>query len=145
MPRRRAVPRRDSWTTRTLRTRAAVVAARDLRVVLSSAPPGEALRLASALVDAGAAACVSVVPGVRSVYRWQGAVRRDRESLLVVKTTRGALARCLRTLAFEHPYEVPEALVLEPSSALAAYGRWIRETSVPDARKAVRRRGLRKS
>jgi periplasmic divalent cation tolerance protein len=109
------------------RGRAALV--RDLRVVLSTAPPRRARSLARRLVDEGGAACVNVVPGVESTYRWRGRVETARESLLVVKTTAASLPRCLATLAGSHPYEVPEGLVLSPGAALAAYARWMRTES----------------
>jgi periplasmic divalent cation tolerance protein len=97
-------------------------------VVLSTAPPTAAAAIARALVRARVAACVNIVPGVRSVYRWRGRIEEGKEALLVVKTTKRALVRCLRALAAAHPYEVPEGLVLPPTHALLAYGRWIRRT-----------------
>lgn len=112
--------RRRSTPARRARTRAPRV-----RLVLSSAPPALAPRLARRLVVEGVAACVSVVPGARSVYRWKGAVEEAREALLIVKTTVTALPRCLAALTAAHPYEVPEALVLRPAEALAAYARWL--------------------
>lgn len=112
--------RRRTAPARSARTRAPRV-----RLVLSSAPPALAPRLARRLVREGVAACVSVVPDVRSVYRWKGAVEEAREALLIIKTTATALPRCLAALTATHPYEVPEGLVLRPTEALAAYARWL--------------------
>jgi periplasmic divalent cation tolerance protein len=108
--------------------RSATTSAKGLRVVLSTAPARAAASIARHLVATGAAACVNVVPGVRSVYRWRGRIEDAREHLLVVKTTAQALPRCLRALARAHPYEVPEGLVFSPSRVLSAYDRWIRAT-----------------
>jgi len=77
------------------------------------------------------AACVNVVRGVRSVYRWRGRVHDDSEALLVVKTTRGGLPRCLAALAALHPYDVPEIVVLTPAAVGAAYDAWARASSGP--------------
>jgi periplasmic divalent cation tolerance protein len=106
----------------------------DLRVVLGTAPPGAARRLARVLVEGRFAACVSLLPGLVSVYRWRGAVETARETLLVVKTTARRLPACLAALADAHPYEVPEALALAPDRALAAYAAWVRAEASPARR-----------
>lgn len=95
------------------------------RVVLVTAPPGEGHPLARTLVERGLAACVNVVPGLRSVYRWQGALHDEPESLLVVKTHVERLPDLARALAAEHPYEVPELLVLAPEAGSAPYLAWL--------------------
>ena len=101
-----------------------------LRVVLLTAPDAAtAERLARALVEERLAACVNLVPGVRSVYRWQGQVEDASEVLLVVKTRadRGAaLALRVREL---HPYALPEVLELAVSGGGAEYLDWVRKES----------------
>ena len=94
----------------------------------------DAVRLANALVERRLAACVNVVPGVRSIYRWQGAVQDDRELLLVVKTTAERQAALTAALGELHPYEVPEIVALEAGFVAPAYARWLRR------RRALRRR-----
>jgi periplasmic divalent cation tolerance protein len=101
-----------------------------VRVVLSTAPARAAARIAAALVSGGTAACVNVVPGASSVYRWRGRVERAKESLLVVKTSARALRACLDALGKAHPYEVPEALVLTPNAGRTDYVRWIGDSTV---------------
>jgi len=95
-------------------------------VVLSTAgSEEEASRLARALVERRVAACVSIVPGVRSIYRWSGAIHDASEWLLVIKTRRDrfpALATALREL---HAYEQPEIVLLDIADGDAAYLRWI--------------------
>jgi periplasmic divalent cation tolerance protein len=105
--------------------------AADVRIVLATAPPGAAHELARRLVEGHLAACVNVVPGLRSVYRWQGAVHDDPESLLVVKTTAACLARLIRALDEHHPYEVPEALALTPDAGAGPYLEWLRRAVDP--------------
>lgn len=98
----------------------------DVRTVLVAAPDDATARaLAEAVVGERLAACANVVPGVLSVYRWQGEVRRDPEVLLVMKTT-AARAEALRARLVElHPYEVPEVLVLAVDAGHPPYLRWV--------------------
>jgi periplasmic divalent cation tolerance protein len=98
-------------------------------VCLLTAPPEQADRIAAALVERELAACVNVVAQVRSVYRWQGEVRTDGEALLVLKTTRAAVAALEAALAELHPYENFELVALEIAGGSAAYLDWI-EASV---------------
>ncbi len=100
------------------------------RVVLITAPAEEAPRIARALVEGGLAACVNVIAGVSSVYRWRGKVEESAESLLIAKTTSEAVGRLIEEVRRLHPYEVPEAISLEVSEGLPEYLRWISE-SVP--------------
>ena len=95
------------------------------RVVLVTAPPRRAPALARALVRRRLAACVNLVPGVRSVYRWKGRVEEARETLLVAKTTAARVPALLAAIAELHPYEVPEGIALPVVAGLAPYLRWI--------------------
>ena len=95
-------------------------------VVLSTAgTETEASRIARALVERGLAACVNVVPGVKSTYRWQGAVRIDSEWLLVVKTRRERFDEVRAAIRELHSYEVPEVVMLDIADGDAAYLAWI--------------------
>lgn len=97
----------------------------DALVVLVTAPPDRAPELARGLVEAGVAACVNVVPGVRSIYRWQGAVHDDAEALLVIKTTRGGFEALRAEVTARHPYDVPEVLAVPLAAGHAPYLAWI--------------------
>jgi periplasmic divalent cation tolerance protein len=108
-----------------------LVPAGDARIVFVTAPPGVAGGLARALVERGIAACVNLVPGVTSVYRWQGEVHADPESLLLVKTTRARVPDLLRALSELHPYEVPETLVVAPEAGSGPYLAWLASESRP--------------
>jgi periplasmic divalent cation tolerance protein len=95
-------------------------------VVLSTAgTEGDASRIARALVERRLAACVNVVPGVSSTYRWQGAVRSDSEWLLVVKTRRDRFEQVRAAIRELHAYEVPEIVMLDVAGGDAAYLAWI--------------------
>lgn len=97
-------------------------------VVFSTAPDdATAARIAEALVERSLAACVNVVPGVRSVYRWKGEVQRDDEALLLIKTTRAGVAALKAALPEIHPYEVPELVVIPVGAGSEAYLNWVRE------------------
>lgn len=87
----------------------------------------DAVRLAQALVERRLVACVNVLPGVRSIYRWQGAVHDDRELLLLAKTTAARLAEVTAALAELHPYDVPEVVALEAAMVAPSYAAWLRD------------------
>jgi periplasmic divalent cation tolerance protein len=96
------------------------------RIVLVTAPDSAtAERLAKAAVEERLAACGNVVPGLTSIYRWEGAVQRDAEVLLVLKTTARCTDALIRRVTELHPYEVPEALALEVEGGYAPYLAWI--------------------
>lgn len=98
-----------------------------LRVVLTTAPSTAAAeQLGRALVDERLAACANIVPGVTSIFRWDGAVRRESEVLVVLKTTATVEARLRARLVELHPYDVPEVLALEPVGGHAPYADWVR-------------------
>lgn len=97
-----------------------------LRVVLMTAPDTEtAARLARALVDERLIACANVLPGVTSIYRWEGAVHEDAECLVVMKTREVLVPRLVERAAELHPYAVPELLALQVMDGLPAYCRWV--------------------
>jgi periplasmic divalent cation tolerance protein len=103
----------------------------DLTLVLCTVPDDAvAERVARALLGANAAACVSVLPGVRSMYRWEGRVEDTRELQLVIKTRTDRLGAVQRLIRQEHPYEVPEILAVPVTAAHGPYATWVRnETS----------------
>ena len=98
----------------------------DPRLVLSTAPDrASAERIARSLVESRLAACVNLVPGIRSVYRWEGEVEEADEVLLVAKTTAARLEELERALVGLHPYDVPECVALDPSRVEASYLAWL--------------------
>ncbi|MDI6642849.1 MAG: divalent-cation tolerance protein CutA [Candidatus Hodarchaeaceae archaeon] len=87
----------------------------------------EAKRLSEKLVSEKLAACVSVLPNVKSVYRWHGKIERASEVLLVVKTS-AKLDRLIPRIKELHSYEVPEILVLRVERGLPEYLKWLEES-----------------
>ena len=105
----------------------------DPRVVLLTASDLEVgLEFARYLVGQGLAACVNAVPGVTSVYSWDGEVREDSEVLLVVKTRAGRLPAIERALQERHPYDTPECVALAPAHVEARYLQWLLDATAPD-------------
>lgn len=107
-----------------------IVSAAQARLVLTTAGSrDEADRLAAALVEAHLAACVSLIPGVASVYCWQEKVETADEVLLLIKTTVENLDAVEALLCRLHSYQLPELLVLHPDSAGHAYLDWLLSAS----------------
>lgn len=95
-------------------------------VVLVTVPNAEvAARLADTLVGEALAACVNVLPQLRSTYRWQGRIEHDDEQLCLVKTTRDHFERLRARIVELHPYEVPEVIALPIVAGHAPYLAWL--------------------
>ena len=95
-------------------------------VLLVTTPSADvAAAIARTLVEEGLAACGNVVPGIRSIYRWEGKVQEDAEALLVIKTERRLVPELKLRLGELHPYQVPELLVLPVEDGLPAYLEWV--------------------
>lgn len=87
----------------------------------------DALRMANALVEARVAACVNVLPGLESIYRWQGKVESGQEVLLLIKTTAERFPALRERILDLHPYDTPEILVLPIADGSDKYMAWLRE------------------
>jgi periplasmic divalent cation tolerance protein len=91
----------------------------------------EAEKAGHALVQARLAACVNILPGMVSVYRWQGAVERAEEAVMIVKT-RASLAEAVRTsVKATHPYDTPAIVVLPVEGVDDRYFAWILDSTAP--------------
>ncbi|HWI09434.1 MAG TPA: divalent-cation tolerance protein CutA, partial [Solirubrobacteraceae bacterium] len=90
-------------------------------VCLVTTPPDRADPIAEALVERELVACVNILSAVQSVYRWKGAVERDEEALLVIKTTSDAIPALDEALGELHPYETFELVALDVSGGAAPY------------------------
>jgi len=98
----------------------------DKIVVLSTcASMEEAQRIARALVEKRLAACVNVVPGIRSVYRWKDAIEDEEEVLLAIKTSRALLPELTDEIERLHSYEVPEVIALSVVDGSERYLGWM--------------------
>lgn len=98
----------------------------DALVILITAPSREVGEMiAETLVGEQLAACVNLLGPVRSIYRWEGAVCRDDEILLIAKTTRAAYAALAARVQAVHPYETPEIIALPIEMGSTAYLAWL--------------------
>jgi periplasmic divalent cation tolerance protein len=99
-------------------------------ICLVTAPSQEVgSQLAKSIVEKRLAACVNIIPAVQSVYRWKGEVTLDEEVLLLMKTTPEQIKALESAVVAEHPYEVPEFIVLGSQSVSAAYSQWVVENT----------------
>lgn len=95
-------------------------------VVLSTVDSIELGRkIANALVEGGLAACVNIIPGVRSVYRWQGRICDEEELLLLIKTTAARFEDVRSRIRGLHTYQVPEVISLPIGAADRDYISWL--------------------
>ena len=100
----------------------------DLVVVLCTcAKEEEGLRIAETLVKERLAACVNLLPPVRSIYRWQGAIERATEALLIIKTSQPSLPALRDRIVQLHSYDTPELVALPVTDGLEKYMAWWRE------------------
>jgi periplasmic divalent cation tolerance protein len=101
----------------------------DIRVVVVTAPPAEAEGLARKLLEEHLVACANLVPGVTSLYWWEGKIQRDGEILIVMKTPRANVAKLMRRVKELHSYKVPEFLTLSVHEGNPDYVKWVNEES----------------
>ena len=105
----------------------------DVMIVLCTFPDIEQARqIGAALVERQVAACVNLLPGVESIYRWEGEVERAGEVMGIIKTTRYEdLEAAIREL---HPYEVPEIVSLTVGAGSADYLKWVEDSCRADVK-----------
>jgi periplasmic divalent cation tolerance protein len=94
-------------------------------VLCTCASAEEAQRMARTLVEKRLAACVNLIPGIRSVYRWEDAIQEDEEVLLAIKTSRGLLDELREEIERIHSYEVPEVIALPVVDGSERYLAWM--------------------
>ncbi|KXB29641.1 MULTISPECIES: divalent-cation tolerance protein CutA [Dechloromonas] len=95
-------------------------------LVLTNCPDEEtANAIALAVVEAGLAACVNILPRVQSIYRWQGKVESATEIPLLIKSTAALYPALQAAIAQRHPYDVPEIIALPITRGLPAYLNWV--------------------
>jgi periplasmic divalent cation tolerance protein len=99
-----------------------------ITVMMTAGTREEATRLAEMIVGARLAACVQILPGIESVYYWQGEVRREPEILLLAKTTESRFALLEHEVRALHSYDTPEIIALPITGASAPYLEWLTGT-----------------
>jgi periplasmic divalent cation tolerance protein len=105
----------------------------DVVVVLTTVPTGsKGEEIGRTLVEERLAACVNVLAPMTSIYRWRGAVERESEQQIIIKTTRNRVPALQARLTALHPYELPEFLVLPVADGSSAYFEWISQETIEE-------------
>lgn len=104
-----------------------------MHVVLCNCPPDQAEAVARAALEARAAACVNLVPGIRSLYHWEGKLCDDAETTLILKTSAERVEALRAVLVEAHPYDVPEVVVLDVNddASHGPYVDWVNDMCRP--------------
>jgi periplasmic divalent cation tolerance protein len=103
----------------------------DICVVLMTAPSADvAASIGRAVVEERLAACANIVPNVRSIYAWHGAICDEGEVLCIIKTRAALFDRLRDRISALHPYEVPEIVAIDPSAVSASYAHWVIESTL---------------
>lgn len=99
-----------------------------VQIVLSTIDDSEAAgELATQLVEEGLAACVSIIPNISSIYKWEGVLEKSQECLMVMKTTAHLVADLIQRTQQLHPYDVPEILSVDVQQGHPPYLQWVVE------------------
>jgi len=85
-------------------------------------------RIAKKIVREKLAACVNVIPNISSTYCWKGKIKRSKETLLLIKTSKGKLAKLIKRIEELHTYEVPEIIAVPIERGLPEYLKWLKES-----------------
>ncbi len=102
---------------------------RELIVLVTTPNSEEAARISDALVSERLAACVNIIPAIESIYRWEGKVTRDSESLMIIKTTDERYVELERRVKQLHSYGTPEVIALTIERGSADYLDWLRDST----------------
>lgn len=94
-------------------------------VLTTFADAAQARQIGTALIERQLAACVNFLPGIQSIYPWQGEIHQEEETLAIFKTRRDLLPELQAALTTLHPYATPEFIVLAAESASSAYLAWV--------------------
>ena len=86
--------------------------------------------IAEALLERHLAACVQIVPGIRSLYRWEGKVVSDEEVQLIIKSTPQVIDEAYNVVSAIHPYEIPQWVVLNSVQASENYLHWVQQVII---------------
>lgn len=101
----------------------------EIVVLVTVGSEEEATRLSRILVKTGSAACVNIIPGVRSIFKWDGDITEEHEFLLLAKTVRQGFDQLVSMVKANHSYSVPEVIALPIQHGSEEYLTWIREAT----------------
>jgi len=99
----------------------------EIVVMVTVGSEGEATQISKILVEKKLAACVNIIPGVRSIFQWDGKITEEQEFLLLVKTVKGAFDQLAWAVKANHSYSVPEVIALPIQHGSEEYLSWIRD------------------
>lgn len=103
------------------------------KMIFSTVPNREVgSTIAKKLLEEHLAACVNIVPGLTSLYRWEGEIHEDSEELLIIKTTTRHAQEAIALIADLHPYDTPEAIAFTITAGHPPYLRWINSSVGPE-------------
>lgn len=101
---------------------------KDVLIVFCTVPDDDTGRsLARVLVKEELAACCNIVPGLTSIYRWEGKIEEDSEHLLLIKTNRRTFPSLEKRLKELHPYDVPEIIAVNVEEGNHDYIKWVND------------------
>ena len=102
-----------------------------MKIILCNCPPTHAADIARSVVEKRLAACVNLISGVRSIYRWQGETCDEHEDTLLIKTGADTVEALCELLDEIHPYDVPEILVLgiDEAASSSKYVSWVNQVT----------------
>ena len=103
-----------------------------IAVFITTSTREEAGRLAEMLVEARLAACVQILPEIESIYRWQGTTERQKEILMIAKTTSSAFATLKQRVLDMHSYDTPEIVAVPLTDGSESYLNWLKANVGPD-------------
>ena len=96
-----------------------------MKVILCTTPKNKSEELAQILLEEKLAACVNIIPGIKSMYWWDGKIQTDTEDLLVIKTKEELVKELTEKVKEVHPYEIPEVIALNVEDGNNEYIDWI--------------------
>ena len=99
----------------------------EIVVLVTAGSEGEAKKISRILVERGLAACVNIIPGVRSIFRWEGNITEEQEFLLLAKTVKQAFDQLTSAVKANHSYHIPEVIALPIQHGSEEYLTWIRD------------------
>lgn len=104
----------------------------NIKIILGTCPnETNAREVAAMLLEQKLAACVSILPSVRSLYRWQGKIEESEEWMILIKTGASRVEDVIREVEAVHPYEVPELITFAAEGGLSSYLGWVIEETTP--------------
>jgi periplasmic divalent cation tolerance protein len=101
----------------------------EIVVLITAGSEAEATKISRILVEQALVACVNIIPGVRSIFHWEGKVSEEQEHLLMAKTVSQLFEQVASTVKGLHSYRVPEVIALPIQHGLPEYLSWVRDAT----------------